>query len=288
VAMKLTPELRKELTQKVETCHVKHPSKYVYFFKQWHLAPSKDTRTEIEQSLEAPQHDNQLAIFIQLDKWIREKQKMAIYAEGCAYPNEINSHSEDKFNGWTVADLSTKANDSNYADIMTNIGYKIAARWKRNARVVCGDDSDAMRLGLRSFSDARGILGYLSRLEQYKLTPEKSKGYLDDVIELYHMSKETTADQAITRLNLELRKTVDSIEHSIAVRNERLVNAIADDDSRLVAVVFGGAHAAGVQKLLEKRGIGCSIVEPWGYQDDEAEMLEHLKRLIDERIKPGT
>ena len=282
------PEIDKQLAQKVDTCQVLHPTKHVFFFKQWHLAPSADTRTEIAQSMEAPQHDNQLAIFIQLDRWVRNKKAIQMYAEGCAWPQDITMSSSDKFNGWTVADLSKKADDLNFADIMTNIGYKISARWKNQARVRCGDDSDAMKSNLRAFSDARGILGYLTRLEQNRKNPEGAKIYLEGVVELYHLSKDTTVDQAIFRLNLELKKSVDAIEHWIDVRNQRLVDAIMEDDSKFSAVVFGGAHAAGVRKLLEKRGVGCSIVEPWGYRDDELEMLDNLRHLVNDRLKPTT
>jgi hypothetical protein len=268
----------------VSTCQVTKPSKQVIFFKQWHLAPGVNTQ-DILKSKRQPQYRNQKALYEELDRWIQEKKDFPLFAEGCASPRQINSSATEKFNGWSIAALSAKASSPDYADILTNVSFKLEAKWKDQLKAFCGDDQDAIHQNLLAFSDARGAVGFLTRLEQYRKDPIHAESYLDGVIDLYHLPPGTTVDQAIARLNLELKKIVDSLEHWIDVRNQKLVDAISANPSPVVAVVFGGAHAAGVQKLLEKKGIGCSILEPEGYQDDEGALLQALKDLINQRLQ---
>jgi hypothetical protein len=162
--------------------------------------------------------------------------------------------------------------------------YKLEAKWKNQLKARCGDDQDAILKNSLAFSEARGTVGYTLRLEQFRNEPARAQGYLEDVVRLYHLAPNTTVDQAIQHLNLELKKSLDSVERWIDVRNGKLVDAIISDPSPVVAVVFGGVHAAGVQKLLERKGIGCTVLEPVGYRNDEAEMISTLHRLVNERI----
>jgi hypothetical protein len=172
-----------------------------------------------------------------------------------------------------------------YSDVLTNVSFKLEAKWKDKLKVFCGDDEDSIKKNLAAFSDARGVVGFLTRLEQFRKDPVHAETYLDGVIDLYHLPPSTTVEQAIAKLNLELKKVVDSVEHWVDVRSQKLVAAVVADPSPVVTVVFGGAHAAGVQKLLERNGIGCSILEPDGYQDDEGALLQALKQMVDQRIK---
>jgi phytoene dehydrogenase-like protein len=271
-----------------ETCEVKSPSKLVYFFKQWHLSPSVNTNAGLSKSMEAPQHDNQTAIYRQLDQWLTQNMKFDLVAEGCPAPREIGADSPEKFNGWSVGDLREKAATEEYADLVTNVGYKIEAKWKDHLKVKCGDDDAEIKKGSLAFSDARALVGYITRLEEYKSQPERAQIYLDGVIDLYKLPKQTTIPQALARLNIGLKRALGDIERSIQVRNQKLVEAVAADSAGSVAVVFGGVHAAGVRKLLEEKGIGCQILEPQGYEDNEVKMLETLHSLIDRRVQQAS
>lgn len=260
----------------------------VWFFKQWHLAPSVNT-ADIEASKSLPQYPNQAAIYNQLNKWIASGKLKTIIAEGCGGQTnlEMNSKTSARFNGWGIPALKADLSSKSYDDILTSIPLKLEAKYGDRIHTLCGDDDALIKKNALAFSDARGELGYLSRLEQYKADPERVKLYLDGVIELYHLPASTTIDQAITRLNIELQKSVDQIDQWIQKRNEHLVDIIsnaphASGDPDL-AVVFGGAHAAGVEALLEKKGMNCTIVEPTGYEDDEAVMLQKLKDLLKQR-----
>jgi hypothetical protein len=246
----------------------------IWFFKQWHLAPSVNT-SDVEKSKNLPQYANQSAIYDQLNTWISSGELKTIVAEGCS------SKIEGRFNGWDLAVLKADLSSKDYDAILTSIPLKLEAKYGDKIHTLCGDDEALLKKNALAFSDARAELGYLGRLEQYKDDPERAKLYLDGVIELYHMPASTTIAQAIARLNMELEKSVNEAEQWIQKRNEHLVDVIsaAPHDSD-IAVVFGGAHASGVEALLEKKGMNCTIVEPVGYQDDETQLLQKLKELL--------
>lgn len=276
-------EISPQWAKSVGTCQVTGtPKKQVYFFKQWHLAPGVDTTQDPEEALHRyPQFENQRAIYEQIDLWIADQAVSFLIAEGCPAPREIDSSSPEKFNGWSVEKLALQANSPQFKDLLTNVGYKLEAKWRKKLSARCGDDPGAIKKNLVAFSDARGNLGFLSRLKQYEKDPARAKTYLEGVIELDHLSASTKVSQAIERLKADLKKNVEDIQRWIEIRNEKLVAAIEAVPAARVVVVFGGAHAKGVQALLEKKGIGCTILEPVGYRDDETLMLGQLKSLIE-------
>jgi len=274
-------DLDSQLGKEVSVCQ-KGSGGRVWFFKQWHLAPSVNT-SDIEKSKSLPQYANQSAIYNQLNTWISLGKVKTVIAEGCS--GEMTPKTDAHFNGWDMASLKSHLEPAkSYDRILTSIPLKLEAKYGDKIHTLCGDDEALLKKNALAFSDARGELGYLGRLEQYKDDPERAKLYLDGVIELYHMPAGTTIAQAITRLNTELEKSVNEAEQWIQKRNEHLVDVIsaAPHDSD-IAVVFGGAHASGVEALLEKKGMNCTIVEPVGYQDDETQLLQKLKELLKKR-----
>jgi hypothetical protein len=283
-----TPDIDPHLARIVDHCQpAARPlkqAKQVLFFKQWHLAP-KTLTTDIESSKKLPQYLNQKELYEQVDAWIVQKKVSALIAEGCPYPRAVSLDSPENFNGWTVSSLSARSGQSDYADVLTNVAFKLEAKWKSVLIASCGDDEDASKNGSLAFSDGRGVVGFLSRLEQYRNDPDHARTYLDGVIEIYHLSPSTTVEQAIHHLNLELKKVVDSIEKWTEARNEKLVRAILANPNPVIVTVFGGAHASGVKTLLEKNGIGCTILEPVDYRDDESELLAQLKTLVSQRLR---
>jgi hypothetical protein len=259
----------------------------VWFFKQWHLAPSVDT-TSIEKSKKLPQYENQHAIYLQLSSWAERGKLSAVIAEGCGSADLKSDellHSNLKFNGWNIDLLKKKAQGADYSSILTSVPLKLAAKYGDALHVYCGDDEGLAKKHALAFSDARGDIGFLKRLQQYKDNPEQEKIYMDGVVQTYHLSTPPSYDQAVKRLDNELKKAVSEADLYLQKRNEHLVQVIrhALDKSPKgsnIAVVFGGAHASGVKSLLEASGLQCKVVDPVGYNDDETQLFEKLKELI--------
>ncbi len=261
----------------VNRCKTSKPSKHVTLFKQWHLPPGLSTREKVD-SKPLPQEKNQTAIFNQLDQWVVKKQITEVYAEGCV--GELDETSNLNLNGWTIADLKSQLKQPNYPQLLASAPMKIEAKHAQGVRTICADDEKLIREGNLALSDARGILGFLTRLEQHKNEQVRAKTYLDGVIELYKLPAKTTVSQAVQKLKTELKSSVQRLKTSLEKRNAVAVEKIKGSKEKDVAVVYGGMHAAGILKLLEKAGLGCSIVEPIGYQDDEAKLLKTLDDAI--------
>ncbi|MBC7693745.1 MAG: hypothetical protein H7222_18410 [Methylotenera sp.] len=263
----------------------KTSKQHVWFFEQWHLAPDVVTK-DTENFVEPPQTKNQVAIYQQLDQWITAGQLRTIYAEGCM--GEISHGSKLKFNGWTLPDLEKIAKYPDYVRVMTSIPLKLEAKHGKNLSTLCGDDESLIKESNLAFSDARGTLGFILRLEQYRNDPTRAKNYLDGVVERFKLPKTTTVDQAIHMLKTELKSAVARAQAGLEKRNQSLVQTIAKTLSKSkdtdIAVIFGGLHAAGVLKLLEEKGLGCTVVEPVGYPTDgkgtDAELMKSLNEAL--------
>jgi hypothetical protein len=278
-SLTLSPSLAKV----VDSC--KKPSKasaHVWFFKQWHLGPKLDT-TDIKKSTTLPQEQNQQALYQQLDTWIDSGQLKTIIAEGCS-SGEMTVATPLKFNGWGISNLKGQVSKPDYDAILTSVPMKLEAKYGSKIHVVCGDDEELAKKNGLAFSDARGEVGYLTRLIQYKDDPAKAAGYLEDVVKLYHLPAGATVAQGISTLKNELRKSIGQVEEFIGKRNQHLVDVVTRvaGDSQDFAIVFGGAHTAGVKALLESKGLNCDVAEPLGYptgDQDEAKMIQRLKEL---------
>ncbi|NDG84792.1 MAG: hypothetical protein EBX52_07115 [Proteobacteria bacterium] len=242
----------------IATCaNPKKGAKHVPFFKQWHAAPGVDTR---HPRTPVPQEKNLEAIYAQLDAWIRAKKVTEVVAEGCT--GEIDSKSNYKVNGWTLPELELAKSDPAFPKIVTSVPLKLKAAYHETVHIPCGDSEALVKEQLLAFSDARGDLGYLSRILQYKDDSAKVKSYLTDVIEILKLPKTASVNDAIDSLKTDLNKTIERIHATIDERNAHLVSVIEGAKASEVAVVYGGMHATGVQKLLEAKGIACTIVEP--------------------------
>lgn len=285
-AMAVAPELDPKYGKIVATCGsgTKGSSQStVWFFKQWHLSPSVDTLS-IEKSKQLPQFENQNAIYRQLASWTEQGNLSAVIAEGCGSADGMLP-SNLKFNGWSLASLKEKSKSPDYDSILTSVPLKLAAKYGDTLHVYCGDDEGLAKKHALAFSDARGDIGFLKRLQQYKDNPEQEKIYMDGVVETYHLSTRPTYNQAVKRLDDELKKAVSEADLYLQKRNAHLVEVIQHAMEKTpsgsnIAVVFGGAHAPGVKSLLEASGLQCKVVDPVGYNDDETQLFEKLKELI--------
>jgi hypothetical protein len=262
--------------------HCKTPAraskKEVWVFKQWHLAPSVDTHDRA-RAAKLPQAVNQTALYRQLEAWITAKKIDALVAEGCS--GELTRASALKINGWSMPELEAASRQPKYdKEVVGSVALKLEAKHGDALRTLCGDDEASMKESLLAFSDARGILGYMTRLEENRDNPAKARNYLDGAIGLLKLPRDSTIDQVMPRLGSELKKAIERVHASLEKRNEKAVEAALSAPGNRVALVFGGLHAAGIQKALEKKGVACTVVQPSGYQDDEAKLLQRLDSLL--------
>jgi hypothetical protein len=272
-----SPELGSVVAQCKSISDTSRPGPHIWLMKQWHADPGIDTRDSVHAK-DLPQAANQTAIYRQLDRWISNGLVKTVIAEGCA--GELTRESKAKFNGWTVQDLEKGATKPGFDEVVTLVPLKLEAKYGTRLRTLCGDEDGMIRAHLRAFSDVRGTYGFLSRLIQHKADPERAKTYLEGVIELYKLPPTTTSEQAIERLKKELREAMSRLNVALERRNDQLMATIQRAGKEPVAVVYGGMHAAGLIKRLESAGVGCSVIEPAGYRNDEAALLEQLEAAI--------
>jgi hypothetical protein len=277
----------------VSECKVSRGSSktpHVWIFEQWHLAPGVTTfapATPVPVSGQWPQQENQTVIYRQLDEWVRRRQVVEIYAEGCdakrggGKNGEIGKDFGESFNGWNLAALEKAASTPDVAsafdEIISSVPLKLEARHGEQVRVLCADDQEGLKAGLAAFSDARGQLGFLTRLSQNRKDPKRAKIYLDGVIELYRLPAATNVDTAIARLKVELKSSIARIRDSIEKRNQVAVKRVAGSGLHEAAIVFGGVHAPGLVAGLEREGLGCTVVAPTGYVDEDSELVKKLE-----------
>ncbi len=252
-------------------------SRHVWIFKQWHLAPGVNSRTSNPPA--QPQEANQTAIYLQLEEWIKRGQIQEIFAEGCWEP--LLADSRLAINGWSLKELRQASKQSDYSRILSSVPLKLEAKFGDRIQTVCADTEKAIHTGLSALSDARGALGFYSRLKEHKNSPEKAKTYLEGVIELYRLPKTITAEEALPRLKKELETSVDAALTAIETRSKNAAEKIRLSKAKASAVVFGGSHGDSLMNTLEAAGINCTLVEPVGYNNDEAQLLVKLQSAID-------
>lgn len=275
------PGLDPKLAKVTARCKPASGAPRVWIFKQWHADPRIETK-ESGSSLELPQAANQTAIFTQLDRWISGGKLKTVVAEGCT--GELTRDSQVRINGWSVGELQSKSKLPGFEGLVTSVPMKLEARHASRIRTLCGDDDAMIKEHLRAFSDVRGTFGFLSRLTQHQGDPARARTYLEGVIELYRLPKDTTVPQALSRLRLELKQAMSRLHEALDRRNDKVIGVVGTVKEPEVAVVYGGVHAKGLVKKLEEKGLPCSVVEPAGYGNDEVALLEQLDQAIAREI----
>ncbi len=266
-----SPGLDNQLGKIVGSCQNKKSAKHVWLFKQWHLGAKINTK---ESPTPRAQDENQTAIYQQVESWIKANELFDIIAEGCT--GEITVGFTPVFHGWSFSDLSIASTQNNYEKIDAHVPLKIKAKYKDAIQVICGDREDLIQETLLAFSDARGSLGFFTRLSD----PSKGKKYLAAAIGIYNMPLNTKLDQAKARALQELKISIDRAKAALLKRNENIVATLIKSSSKEDVVIFGGVHATGIIELLNQKGISCDVVEPKGYQNDEVALLERLELLV--------
>jgi hypothetical protein len=243
----------------------------VYFFKQWHLATGIDTKADRKPHAQGA---NLESIYLQLVNWVKSSKVATVIAEGCS--SILDESSSVRINGWSISELIKERSSAGFSKIETSVPLKLKAKFGSVLKAKCGDNEALIREQLLQFSDARGDVGYLTRLEQYQNDSTKLKPYLTDVIGMLKLPENSDWAHVRDALRQDLKKTVEAIRTTIEKRNQSLVEAIEKDKPGAIAVVYGGMHANGVKALLEAKGMNCQVLEPTGYQSDEEQLLEQL------------
>lgn len=256
----------------LSSCEVEKPVKKVYVFEQWHLSPSIDTTTATPQSL--AQERNQTAIYSQIENWVQSGKIDILIAEGCE--GVIDEKFEPQFNGWSFELLKNNSQISGYNHIITHIPLKIAAKYGSKIQVICGDSNELIEKSNLAWSDIRGLSGFSARLKEYGDNPEKQKNYLDEVITLLKLPKDTNAEVADHSIKEEIRKSIGKIMDYISQRNDVFIKKIMAQPVTKIALVVGGAHVTDLKNKLQKNNIGCDIIEPTGYDFDPDAMFRQV------------
>jgi len=279
--------LNTQLGRVSETCQVsagQKGSRFVVIVKQWHLAPSVQTSDVPAEKLrdfnrKYPQAENQIAIYRMLENWVSLGQVKTVLVEGCQ--NGINRAFVERFNGWNLRALERRAQEADYASVLTHVGLKLEAKLGPIVDTVCADDDLLLRQHGLAFSDARGVVGFWTRLASAKSESDPSiRPYLMSVIDLYRLPPDTSIPQAKLRLKTELKEVINRIEAGFAARNQIMVNrALRASSSFPIILVVGGAHASDLKSRFEKSGVACAVVEPSGYPEKDDELLTSLRQL---------
>jgi len=277
------PELDLKLGKALEKCKASPQKQHVWIFKQWHLGPSINTRFSTSPQT-YPQGENQAAIFEQLSRWIEAGALQSVYAEGCAN-SEITESFKPAFNGWTVADLKRESKNDDYSKVVSSIPMKIEAKYGDRIKTVCIDNDELLKKHAIAFSDARGTSGFLSRIDEHKGNPKKAKIYIEGAQEVFKWKGKISPEDAIKRLKQQLKADLSKIEKAGDTRSDAIAKNVVLNERKTIdthqsALIVGGSHTTEVMTELEKQGIGCTVVEPTGYSNDDARLMESLKSLV--------
>lgn len=268
------PSLNDSLGKQTQTCEPKSQSskKHVWIFQQWHLSPSVNTQKNPEKK--HPQQENQTAIYTQIDQWVSQGLIDLVLAEGCE--GEINHQFSKVFNGWSMKGLKSKSKTPQFKEIISHVPMKLEAKYQAKLKTVCADDDSLIKKQNLALSDARGALGFLTRIDQYKNNPQKSKGYLEGVRDVYQLSSIPSPKTASQILIKKIRASIKGFKNIIHLRNKKAVEIIQTSKESEQVLVIGGIHAHGLVAQLEKLNMACTVVEPRGFRNDVGVLLKQL------------
>lgn len=253
---------------------------HVYVIKQWHLSPNANTKEHPNESI-YPQQKNQTEIYEQLLEWSQKKEVGAFLAEGCE-KEEIDFNFKPIFNGWSILDLKDKSSTKSYQQVLSHVILKLKAKQGNNVKTYCSDNLNEMKKSELLLSDARGDVGYLTRLTELKDQPEKVKIYLEGAIEVLKLSKSSSTQDAIHALGLDLKRSLKGFQESTHERNVTFANqAIKLKSDKPLVLVVGGMHAEDLKKVFEDKKINCTIFEPIHYQNSDEALNQSLQKLIE-------
>ncbi|MGE0763688.1 MAG: hypothetical protein AB7N80_10460 [Bdellovibrionales bacterium] len=270
-------KLNPEWGSSIGSCNTKDSKGKVWIFKQWHLGPQVKT-IDLIAAQNLPQAPNQRALYSQLAEWIQSGQLRTVLAEGCE--GVIDEKFTETYNGWNLQLLKAKSQEGGYDQVITHIPLKLEAHFGARVDTLCGDSQKLVQKHSLLFSDMRGLIGFKTRLEQYKNDPEKVKPYLDSFIEINNLPVKTNVKQAIAKVRGKLKNKMTELKEIFGLRNQTFVQAIQKSGALEVALVVGGLHAADLKQRLQKALYDCEVVEPKGYNSEDEKLIELLEKQI--------
>ncbi len=200
------------------------------------------------------------SVYQQLEQWMQEKLIQEVITTGCE---------ERRLSGVT---------------------QRLKSKFGDQLDLSCGDDSKLAAETQAAFLDAKKIIDFLSRLEQFKLNPARRKPHLAAARESFKLSPSSSLKEVKKRLVHELRYAMARVHDTLDRRNKGALEAIKASHSSNVALLFGGIHTPGIVKGLESAGMGCTVIEPNGYprgdEDEESKMLQDLILLARAQLGP--
>ena len=167
-----------------------------------------------------------------------------------------------------------------YNEILAHVPMKIEAKYKQKVLTLCGDDETLIKKHNLAFSDSRAAIGFYNRIYQFRNDPKKVGSWLKAFAETYKMDHVPTVDEALKRSKENLKAAVGVIRDLFEKRNQHFVNAIKNSKVSESVLVIGGAHVADLKVQLERAGVGCTVVEPVGYDPNDETLLEQLEKLV--------
>lgn len=249
----------------------------VVLFKQWHLSPDTNTR-DVEASTRLGQYQNQMYIYKNIKKMIKEEHTKLIIAEGCE--GEIDKNFSHVYNGWSMTDLiQARQNKQNFSKIMAPIGMKLKAEFPA-LKVLCGDNLELINENLKAMSDLRGFAGFYSRLvENHGKDQKKFKAYSDQLRSLYPNEN----IQAPIQFSLERAlKALKTFERIIYERNRFFVKLGKEKLKQNPVIIIGGLHVENLSERFKVENIKSHTIIPIGYIDNETLLINTLKKKLEE------
>jgi hypothetical protein len=275
VAVSFNPKFLKQ----VGTCTPgSERSPTVYVVKQWHLAPTVNTKTN-PPAKPLPQTANQTEIYNQLSEWVKNGTIDTAIAEGCE--GEVGPSLKDAFQGWSYSDLQAHVTDKNYPELLAHPVLKLQAKYPKQAKSFCGDNVTEIKKAQLAMSDARADVGYAARLEEYENNPAKLKPYLEGVISVYQLKSTTTEKEAELAVSADLKKSMETFQATLHTRDLSFAQKIETVNSpKPTALVIGGLHTQDLKAVFESKKMNCVIFEPVSYNSDEELLSKKLIGLI--------
>ncbi|MBT4792685.1 MAG: hypothetical protein HON90_14015 [Halobacteriovoraceae bacterium] len=249
--------------------------------KQWHLSPDAVT-TDIANSKNIQQYENQFDIYQKLKKDIESKETKVIIAEGCE--GELDENFSLVYNGWSFKNLKKLVNDKKFDEIMAPVPLKLKVKFPK-IRVLCGDNNLLIDENLKAISDVRGFTGFYQRLVESKNTDlAKFKKYKQQLVSLF--PKEKIQDP----IKFSLEKAIlalDRFEELIKKRNQSFVDLALKYKDQKPVIIIGGLHIKNLEQRFHIKNVKYNVITPKGYANDEQKLLYAMKEILLEARKVG-
>lgn len=262
------------LTLLFSTSLVASEKKTIALLGQYHLSAKAITK-DIEQSKQLPQFNNQKAIYLVLDEWVRNKKLQLIISEGCE--GEIDEKFRPSFNGWNYLSLRKNRKLSVYEDILTLVPLKIEAKYDKEIKTLCGDDLQMIAKHQLLFSDLKGYIGFFTRLKESVAGTKKYESYLRALED----SEKRKIKQPVDYLKKKIKGLIEQEEAMVSQRNKSFLKVVQGSEASTVAIVIGNRHLEDLKTSLEKQGHKVLLFDLVQETIPKNDLHQQLKSMIE-------